>query len=365
MMRKGSVIALAAVLVTALAGCGTTAAPAEETIPRRYVCQRPSAALVLDGRLDDEAWADAVWSGDFVDIEGDLKPAPLHRTRVAMLWDEGYFYIGARLVEPQLMAYLTERESIIFHENDFEVFIDPDGDSHRYVELEVNARGTIWDLLLQRPYRDGGGVDSAWNIEGLVYQYDLQGTLNDPSDLDEGWTLEIAIPWTAIEDFASHPGPPREGEQWRVNFSRVQWLWDVKDGRYVKRLDAAGKKLPEFNWVWSPQGKIAMHMPEMWGFVQFSMKTAGSPDRFVIDPEQATRDRLRAFYHAQRRFRGNEKRYCADLSDENFDRPEGDRGEDLPQVTLIEKGYRMSLPRADGAGRHHIDESGRLWSSTD
>ena len=26
----------------------------------------------------------------------------------------------------------------------------------------------------------------------------------------------------------------------------------------------------EDNWVWSPQGEIAMHLPERWGFLQFS-----------------------------------------------------------------------------------------------
>jgi hypothetical protein len=43
--------------------------------------------------------------------------------------------------------------SIIFLDNDFEVFIDPDGDNWMYYELEVNALAQIWDLLLIRPYR--------------------------------------------------------------------------------------------------------------------------------------------------------------------------------------------------------------------
>ncbi len=31
-----------------------------------------------------------------------------------------------------------------------------------------------------------------------------------------------------------------------------------------------GDPLPEHNWVWSPQGLIAMHCPEMWGEVMFT-----------------------------------------------------------------------------------------------
>ena len=40
----------------------------------------------------------------------------------------------------------------------------------------------------------------------------------------------------------------------------------VEDDIYVK-----DPSFPhEDNWVWSPQGEIAMHLPERWGFLQFS-----------------------------------------------------------------------------------------------
>ena len=28
--------------------------------------------------------------------------------------------------------------------------------------------------------------------------------------------------------------------------------------------------MPEYNWVWSPQGKINMHIPENWGYLIFN-----------------------------------------------------------------------------------------------
>lgn len=43
--------------------------------------------------------------------------------------------------------------SIIYQDNDFEVFLDPDGDNLMYYEVEVNAAGQVWDLLLVKPYR--------------------------------------------------------------------------------------------------------------------------------------------------------------------------------------------------------------------
>ena len=103
---------------------------------------------MLTGRLSHSDWQRAPWTDLFVDIEGDVKPRPRFDTRVKMLWDESYFYVGAVLNEPHVWATLTEHDSVIFHDNDFEVFIDPDGDNHQYYEYEINAFGTDWDLRL-------------------------------------------------------------------------------------------------------------------------------------------------------------------------------------------------------------------------
>src|SRR5258706_3672632 len=94
--------------------------------PRGYVCYKARSPLTIDGALDEAAWRDAAWTDDFVDIEGSRQPAPTLRTRVKMLWDDQYLYIGADLVEPALWATLKAHDSVIFHENDFEFFIDPD-----------------------------------------------------------------------------------------------------------------------------------------------------------------------------------------------------------------------------------------------
>ena len=70
----------------------------------------------------------------------------------------------------------------------------------------------------------------------------------------------MAIPWRMLAEAAPRRTRPRAGDQWRVNFSRVQWQLEVRDGQYARRLDPkTGKPLPEDNWVWSPQGAINMH----------------------------------------------------------------------------------------------------------
>jgi hypothetical protein len=165
--------------------------------------------------------------------------------------------------EPDVWGTLVDHDSIIYNDNDFEVFVDPDGDRRWYFEVEVNALGTIFDLMLDRPYRDGGRPIIGWTPPGLRAAVWIDGTLNDPSDEDVGWSVEIAIPWTALAEHAGVPLPPRPGDVWRVNFSRVQWRHDVDDGVYVRRPGTR-----EDNWVWTPQHAIDMHRPEHWGYVE-------------------------------------------------------------------------------------------------
>lgn len=242
-------------------------------VPRHYQAPHVATAPSVDGRLDDPAWRGVPWSDPFVDIEGEARPAPTFRTRVKLAWDRQHLYIAAELEEPDLWGTIPTRDAVIFHDHDFEWFIDPDGDTNRYFELEINALGTVWDLFLDRPYRFGGKADNGWNIAGLQSAVHLDGTLNDPRDRDRGWTVEMAVPWAAFADSGRTLVPPAPGARWRINFSRVQWLLDVRDGGYAKRRAADGKPLPEQNWVWSPQGTINMHIPERWGFVEFLAPT--------------------------------------------------------------------------------------------
>jgi len=295
-------LALAAAATAALPRV-QIAEPQTAFAPFEYVCRRAAGPIKIDGRLDEASWADADWTEVFGDIEGPAKPEPRLRTRAQMLWDDEYFYIGAYLEEPHVWATLTARDSIIFQDNDFEVFIDPDGDTHDYYELEINALNTVWDLLLVKPYRDGGPAVHAWDIRGLKTGVHVMGTLNDPSDRDKAWTLEIAMPFAVLREcIPGKPERPASGDQWRVNFSRVEYRLDVENGACVKAKDAAtGQPLPEDNWTWAPQGVINIHYPEMWSFVQFSSKLPGKGrERFERGTDEKVKWALRKIYYAER-----------------------------------------------------------------
>jgi hypothetical protein len=238
--------------VTTAAHLSDVPRPAIDWRPEVYAAPLAASAPVIDGSLDDPVWQTAPWTADFVDIRGGSTPAPRHRTRARLLWNEEYLFIGASMEEPHVWGTLTERDAVIYYDNDFEVFIDPDADTHLYYELEINALDTVWDLMLIKPYRDGGPAIDAWDIQGLRTGVDVDGTLNDPMDEDRGWSIEIAIPWAVLEEAAGRPVPPAPGDRWRFNFSRVQWRSEVDDGQYVKQTDPeTGEPLDEDNWVWS------------------------------------------------------------------------------------------------------------------
>ncbi|MFK5973451.1 MAG: carbohydrate-binding family 9-like protein [Flavobacteriaceae bacterium] len=265
-------------LVLFLLYVGSTFMAAQEA-PRKYTALRAIEALHIDGKADEPSWKNAEWSADFIDIEGVIKPS--YKTQMKMLWDDTYLYFFAHLKEPHVWGTLKQRDTVIFYNNDFEIFIDSDGDTHNYMEFEVNTLNTVWDLFLTKPYRNHGKVLNSWDIQGLKTAVHIEGTLNDPKDTDTGWSVEIAIPWAVITQASNTKALP-ENEFWRINFSRVNWQYNLKDGSYFRKQDKNGKYLPEYNWVWSPQGVINMHEPEHWGYVYFSTKESESGADFEI-----------------------------------------------------------------------------------
>lgn len=287
--------------------------PKIEFNPRNYICYKSEENLVIDGKLDEQAWKNAKWTENFIDIEGVVEPK--FKTRAKMLWDNNYFYVAAELIEPHVSASLIKRDTIIYFDNDFEVFIDPEGDTHNYFEFEMNALNTVWDLLMVKPYRDGAPAVVAWDIAGLKSAVDIQGTINNPNDTDEKWIVEIAFP---IEILCEKKiKRPKHKDIWRVNFSRVEWQYEVIEGEYKKKINPeTGNVFPENNWVWSPQGVINMHYPEMWGFVQFSGNSPGSEqETFVLKEEELIKWELRQIYYYQKTHIYKYKKYAQNLKD--------------------------------------------------
>jgi hypothetical protein len=333
--------------------------PEIDFAPRSYAAPKINDYIYIDGKITDVEWLEAAWTDYFVDIKGEHMPEPRFKTRVKMMWNDYYFYIAAKLTETDIWGTLQKRDSVIFYDNDFEVFIDPDGDTHNYYELEINALGTVWDLLLLKPYRDGGQVAiDSWDIQGLQSAVYVDGTLNDPLSRDKAWYVELGIPWNVLEECAVS-APPKEGDYWRVNFSRVQWQHEVINGEYKK---IEGSK--EENWVWSPQGLINMHYPEMWGYVYFFEKLPASDGKvtgYIL--EEQGKWILRQLYYKMYNFYNKFGYYTSDLDALGFIDIDGGVFNLPPKIETTTSMYEATISAPTSQKIIHIDQSGRTFTS--
>ena len=261
--------------------------------PRSYVAYRTEGALKIDGKLDESSWQKAKETEAFEDISGAGFAEPKYKTTAKMLWDDDFLYVGAILEEPNIDAKLTQRDTIIYYDNDFEVFIDPDTDGHNYFEIEVNAKNVLFDLMLDKPYRVGGDFFLQWDCPGIQSAIHIEGTLNNPKDTDKFWSVEMAIPRQALT--LSFNNLLKAGNIWRINFSRVEWL-----------------KKPEENWVWNATGRIDMHMPDRWGYLLFSGNKVGTIETEMDYPHNRDIYKLMwAIFYAQQDNMNQNKKYAS------------------------------------------------------
>ncbi len=250
--------------------------------------------ITVDGKLDEKSWQLAPRSPRFVDL---ITGRPtIHDTRVAVLWDDTHLHVGYWVEEPFVAAKLTERDSIIYTENDIELFI---AGRDAYYELELNALGTIYEAFFvwedgyersgysrqpefartadgYKPW-NGVGFDKhprgarlgffKWDMPGIEAAAAIDGTINDHSDRDRGWTAEISIPWSSLGALAKADNralPPRDADTWRMDFSRFNTYREAAPAE-----DSGG-------WAMNAHGVWDSHVPEVFPYIHFSTKPVGS-----------------------------------------------------------------------------------------
>lgn len=258
-----------------------------------YTACRIAAPLEINGDLEKPAWQRATKSPRFIDVV-DGAPA-LYESRAAVVWDSTALYVGFWIEEPYIQARQTERDSLIFLDNDVEVFIDG-GDT--YYEFEINALGTIYevffiwrdaytrgsrfdipefDLLARQPLTFGGNHDRSgahfwrgthprglrwafldWDFPGLrsAVRRDVTFTLDGITR--RGWTVELAFPWSGMTWLANGRAlPPAEGDIWRLFIGRYQQI----------SLSGVNSTV---GWAWDSIGSTDNHLPERFTPIRFS-----------------------------------------------------------------------------------------------
>jgi hypothetical protein len=292
-----------------------------------YFNHRIEDTIHIDGLLDDTTWLTIPWTRDFIDIEGDKDQVLDYQTRVKMCWNTDYLYIAAELQDDHIWANLTDRDDHVYQDDAFEIFIDPDGDGHNYMELQVNALNTVCDLLMLSPYKIDNGIHaiSTWRAHGLKHAVHIKGTLNDPSDIDTSWTVEVAIPIPVIQELSSSKTLT---DLWRTNFYRVDWPLEIVDVAYRHPLN--NHNPPRANYTaWSPTGDYDTHRPDQFGYTMKTYRIAHTNlENFELDSDESIKTALwDIFYQLKSCLREHKPDACTlqDLS--------------IPSVAL--EGYRF------------------------
>lgn len=256
-------------LLCACAGEGERdgAKDAPQFPPTRYECTYTILPPAIDGKLDERAWEQAAWTAPFVHVLGPGAGTPLHATRAKLLWDVQALYVAVELQATDVGASETEHDGAVYEDDNLGVLLDPNLDGCELYVVRVNARGAVLDQMAHKPLREGGTIERGWEPRGIQARVTVQGTLDEPKDKDEGWTLELAIPWNALqppkwvlEDFGERErkgAVPKDGETWRMNLSRIHWPTELA-------LDAE-----PLHWTWAPLGQPDLSETSAWAQVVF------------------------------------------------------------------------------------------------
>jgi hypothetical protein len=314
----------------------------------------------MDGELNEKSWLKAPWTEYFIDIEGDLKPAPAYKTRVKMLWDMDFLYVAAELEEPHLWANKQPEKDIIFRDNVFKIFIDPDNNVNDDFEIQINPQNKMLFLIMNKPYRDGGTPVTGWNPIGYKSGVNLLGTINNSGDTDKGWIAEIAIPLAALK---FDPLNAKQNTNFRINFLRTNFDFIVKDGVYSKAMDNNGKAFPPHYSCFTSQGIINMHYPERWAYTVFSDKTPTSPqEKFSLPYSEKQRKYLWLAYYRQKEFFKLNKKYATSLKELNV--PESgiliDGKNNLLSMEATSKQFLVQIREEGNASSISVDHDGLI-----
>ncbi len=170
---------------------------------KSYTTQRISgAAPAIDGILDDEAWKDVDWGGDFLQREPEQGEKPSEPTAFKILYDAKNLYIA-------IMAYDSEPDKIVkrmsrrdgFEGDWVEINIDSYHDKRTAFSFTSSVSGVKGDEYISN---NGDNWDSSWDPIWYLRT----------SVIDSGWVAELRIPLSQLR-FADVPE-----HTWGIQFTR-------------------------------------------------------------------------------------------------------------------------------------------------
>jgi hypothetical protein len=159
-------------------------------------------APLIDGLLDDQAWKQVEWGGDFLQRQPYEGIAPTQPTAFKIVYDEKYLYIGYRCYdrEPEkIVRRMSRRDG--FEGDWVEINIDSYNDKRSAFSFTISVSGVKGDEFVSD---NGNNWDASWNP--IWYAKTAIDSL--------GWTAEVKIPFSQLRYADS------DDMEWGIQFTR-------------------------------------------------------------------------------------------------------------------------------------------------
>lgn len=173
--------------------------PPEKTRP--VVLPRFDKAPVIDGKLDDDVWKNAVVLKDFYQVQPGDNIAPSKPTEVLLGYDPKFLYVAYRAFdEPNKVRASVAKRDAIFDDDYVGLFFDTFNDQRKAYEMNFNPLGIQADGVLTEGQGEDYSVDMVVESKGLV--------------TNDGFTVEVAIPFKSLRYTAG------KDKLWGIHFYR-------------------------------------------------------------------------------------------------------------------------------------------------
>jgi hypothetical protein len=172
---------------------------------KRVTAVRISEPIVVDGTLDESAWALAEPAVDFYQQFPDEFGAATERSEVRFLFDGEMLYVGAMLYDAEpgrLIIDSLRRDFSNFQSDSFLLVFDTFLDRRNGYGFNTNAGGAQRDVQSsENGRRNDANWNGAWFTRSKV--------------LENGWSTEIAVPFKTLRF------PQGDLQEWGLQIQRI------------------------------------------------------------------------------------------------------------------------------------------------
>jgi hypothetical protein len=194
---------IAAVLVLAAAAASAQPADSVRVLGAHRVAAGEQAPVV-DGRLNDAAWAAAPVAGDFVQQRPNVGQPASQRTEARVVYDGDAIYVAVRAFDTapdSIASQLGRRDATGLVSDYVQVMLDSYHDRRTAIRFGVTPRGVKRDVFHYDDTSEDGTWDGVWDVRTTVDS--------------AGWTAEFRIPFSQLR-FRRGTGD----QTWGINILR-------------------------------------------------------------------------------------------------------------------------------------------------